>query len=314
VHLCAPEFDEQLRAVGGVGIAEVECRQRLLEESRGLVPGERAQRRFARPRQVRHRLGRIAPDRGLEEVVRQLSQARLEVTLEDLLDRLAHRGVELSALDRPESGVERLAHQPMGEGERRARRGARDDQSCNEGPVESFEQLRVGDPRCPLEDRHGELAPDHRRCRQQLLRILRKGDDAARDRVAHSRRKRKTARRQPPLRVELSLGGERSHHLSGKEGVPGSEHAHGAYELLRRRGARHLLEHQRQVRLGQAGKVDLLARAHQTHKDGLRLGPQAAGREPVGRHAEHRRLAQLARDELERKHGIRAGGVDVVKR
>ena len=118
----------------------------------------------------------------------------------------------------------------------------------------------------------------------------------------------------PRLRVELSLRGERSHHLSGKEGVPGCEHAHGAYELLRRRGARHLLEHQRQVRLGQAGKFDPPAGAHQAHKDGLRLGPQAAGLEPVGRHAEHRRLAQLARDELEREQGVRAGGVDVVKR
>src|SRR4029450_2878019 len=48
VHLCAPEFDEQLRAVGGVGIAEVECRQPPLEEPRGPVPGQSPPRTPAR--------------------------------------------------------------------------------------------------------------------------------------------------------------------------------------------------------------------------------------------------------------------------
>jgi hypothetical protein len=186
VDLSPSELYEQLCPAVRIGIAQLQRRQCLLEQARGIAPREGAQRVLAGAGAVREGLARVAADGRLEEMVCELGQVIVELPCVDLLDGLSHRAVQPRAIERPQPRVDRLPDQSVGEAEARAGGRSADDEPRHQRRVERLEQLRLPDSGRSLQDRDGELPADHRGRLEHPRHRVRKRRDPPGDSVAHA--------------------------------------------------------------------------------------------------------------------------------
>ena len=219
------EFDQQLRPLAGLRGPQLEGIQRLLEQPRRLVPGERGRRARACAPGVLDGLDVVVRGRGLVEVVRELGrgQARGRSGAPPPSPRpppgaaARARGCEVA--------VDRLAHEPVREPQHHPAGRPVDDEAGGASGRASAAAPRDPRPRSAAARRRETAARDGRR-REHLPLGLRYRPHPARDRVAHARRQRQR-RGEHRLAVRLHGRLQRSRDLLREERIARRERPHG---------------------------------------------------------------------------------------
>jgi hypothetical protein len=196
---------EQLAAPLQVGRRKaLQQRECVLEVSASRLQGRDCPGAMAGPRRVVGRPGRVV---GQVEVAGQVGEAVARVVAPERFQRLAHAAVEERARVAREVGLDRVAHQRVGEAIVGAARGL----AHQVGALRLVERLgyegvrRTAHSREPLAR---ELAPQHRREGERLVALPREATEARPDHVGH-------ARRHGRVLVLLGCG----HQLAQQEGV-----------------------------------------------------------------------------------------------
>ena len=151
-----------------------------------VLVGELLHRAVARRRGVADSVLGMAGLSGRSEMMRQLAEMGFELCAVQLFERPAHSRVQAHA-PRPAQGVVGgLSHERVREREATWSAGLLGNQIRRESVVERPDQLILVAPRQALEDVEPEAPPDHRRDRQDVVRVRAECRKTPPDHILHA--------------------------------------------------------------------------------------------------------------------------------
>ena len=295
-----------------VAAGALESLQRSLVHGGGLVVGELAHGAVAGPaRVVDPALGAVEGS-GLEEMVGELGEPRVDPVAGELLEGLAHVAVESDAPAGLEAVVEGGLDQGVAEGEllRRFRHGMH--QPDLPRRLDQPEQLVTGFAGGRGEGGDAEAVADDRRDAEDLLGLFGKRRKALRDRLPNALGQGESGGGCSLAVAEAILGVEEGHQLAHEQRVAAGELAEVLDELVGRTALAHLLDETADAFGFQTRQRDTPAPAQEIRGQRRPLPLEVHLGVAIGREKQDGQVLEGAGDEAEGLQGGLVGPMEVV--
>ena len=310
------ESEEQVAMPGVVPLlAERQRFDRHPVETGRFLVAVQPHRAVTRSSRISDRLLDIAARRGRIEMMRELPEVWLEVAGVQLLEDLPEPAVEPDAPGGRHRVVERVADQRVREAQAAQAAGhVRDDAGVGR-LVEHVQQVVAGEFAPALERLEAELAPDHRREREDAAAVVGEPLQATLDHVTHT-----LGNRQPPQGLthrglETPFVHQQTHHLANEERIAFCLAVDSDDDVAWREDSRRQLNETSHIWFGEPAHVEAARHALAPElRDGRSERVTRADLDLPMRADKHdARLRELSSNELKQEQRRRVGGVEVVE-